>query len=379
MARAGLGSEWDCLYSNDIDSKKGASYVANWGGADFRLGDIADVTASQLSGQADLLWASFPCQDLSLAGSGTGLRGDKSSTVSNVWRLIRELTLLQRRPKVIAFENVCGLITSRQGNDFRALTRSFDQAGYWVGAFVVDAKHFVPQSRKRVFFIGVDKALNVDPALVSTKQNSKHSPKSLQDAVDRLPKHLQDKWLWWNFGAPSERSIFLNDILERDSEVQWDEPNRTQKLLRQMSKTNLTKVNDAIKKNVRVIGTIFRRTRIEDGIRVVRAEVRFDGIAGCLRTPNGGSSKQTLIIIEKDHIKTRHLTGRECVRLMGLPENYKIPENTNSALYLAGDGVVVPVVRHISENLIQPLLDYNRDSASENQVSSCHLVRTYAA
>ena len=70
MARAGLGPDWTCLFANDIDPKKGAAYIANWGAEDFKLGDIYDLTTKELSGHADMAWASFPCQDLSLAGNG---------------------------------------------------------------------------------------------------------------------------------------------------------------------------------------------------------------------------------------------------------------------------------------------------------------------
>ena len=77
MARAGLGAGWQALFANDIDPAKAASYQANWGADDFKLGNIADLTTADLPGQADLAWASFPCQDLSLAGSRRGLAGGR--------------------------------------------------------------------------------------------------------------------------------------------------------------------------------------------------------------------------------------------------------------------------------------------------------------
>ena len=74
MVRAALGPEWHCLFANDIDPKKGASYVQNWGGHEFRLADVTALNAADLPGTADMAWASFPCQDLSLAGSGLVLQ-----------------------------------------------------------------------------------------------------------------------------------------------------------------------------------------------------------------------------------------------------------------------------------------------------------------
>jgi len=68
MARAGLGGNWQCLFANDFDPKKAASYAANWGADHLHVGDVAALTTDDLPGEADLAWASFPCQDLSLAG-----------------------------------------------------------------------------------------------------------------------------------------------------------------------------------------------------------------------------------------------------------------------------------------------------------------------
>jgi DNA (cytosine-5)-methyltransferase 1 len=83
MARAGLGERWECLFANDIDAKKVAAYSANWGGDRLRAGDVGELTTADLPGRADLAWASFPCQDLSLAGDYAGLKGERSGTF---WR-----------------------------------------------------------------------------------------------------------------------------------------------------------------------------------------------------------------------------------------------------------------------------------------------------
>ncbi len=91
MARAGLGPQWKCLFANDIDEKKAASYAANWGRQGLQICDVADVRPSDLPETADLAWASFPCQDLSLAGSLVGLRGDRSGTFWPFWKLMEQL------------------------------------------------------------------------------------------------------------------------------------------------------------------------------------------------------------------------------------------------------------------------------------------------
>jgi DNA (cytosine-5)-methyltransferase 1 len=123
-----------------------------------------------------------------------------------------------------------------------------------------------------------------------------------------------------------------------------------------MSEINRQKVVDAKKSGKRHVGTIYRRTRFENGVKVQRAEVRFDDVAGCLRTSSGGSSRQFIMVVKGDKVRSRLLSSREAARLMGLREEYKLPKSYNEAYHLMGDGVVVPVVRHLAQNLLEPLL-----------------------
>ena len=124
-----------------------------------------------------------------------------------------------------------------------------------------------------------------------------------------------------------------------------------------MSTVNLAKVHHAKRTGRKMVGTIYKRTRFDSvGQKVQRAEVRFDDIAGCLRTPGGGSSRQLILVVDGHSVKSRLISSRETARLMGLPEDYRLPEKYNEAYHLTGDGVVVPVVRHLAEQLFEPLL-----------------------
>ena len=118
MARAGLGDGWRCLFANDFDRRKAESYRANWGGEELHVGDVREISTAQLPGRADLVWASFPCQDLSLAGAGAGLKGERSGTFWPFWELIKALRQEGRAPALIVLENVCGALTSHGGKDF---------------------------------------------------------------------------------------------------------------------------------------------------------------------------------------------------------------------------------------------------------------------
>ena len=351
MARAGLGEGWQALLANDIDPAKGASYRANWGADDFKLGDIADLTTADLPGHADLAWASFPCQDLSLAGGRRGLAGARSGMFWAFWRLIEGLEREGRVPDLIAIENVAGLLTSNQGRDFEALAEAIASAGYAFTAFVIDAAQFLPQSRPRLFVVASRKGFPV-------AETPAFHPPALMRAVANFSSVAKDAWQNVWLPDPPTRNSDLASIIEPDSQdIRWRSDADTKALIALMAPLHRARVESAAKSGVRHIGTAFRRMRRDpSGQNVQRAEVRFDGVAGCLRTPAGGSSRQTLIVVEDGAVRTRLLSPREALRLMGLPDDYTAPPSLNAALKLAGDGVAVPVVRHLAEHLFEPLL-----------------------
>ena len=130
-----------------------------------------------------------------------------------------------------------------------------------------------------------------------------------------------------------------------------------------MSPINRRKIVEAGQSACRTVGTIYKRTRPEDGQRVQRVEVRFDGVAGCLRTPGGGSSRQTIVVAEHGAVKTRLLSVREAARLMGVPDSYVIPSNYNDGYHIFGDGLAVPAVNFIGQHLLDVLASNQVESA----------------
>lgn len=356
MVRAGLGEAWRCLFANDFDPDKAASYRANWGDAGLKVGDIAALTAADLPGEAALMWGSFPCQDLSLAGVGAGLGGKRSGTFHDFWGLARALADAGRAPRVVAVENVCGALTSHGGLDFEVICRTFADAGYRCGALVINADRFLPQSRPRLFVIGVREDVALDPALTTGAPAGPFHTPALRRAVDRLPVELQGRMVWWRLPEPVLSNATLGSVIEAEpSGVRWHSPAETRRLLTLMSATNLAKVEAARRSGERCVGGLYRRTRRDAaGRRIQRAEVRFD-VAGCLRTPGGGSSRQTLLVVEDGQVRSRLMSARETARLMGLPDSYRLPGSYSAACHLTGDGVAVPVVRHLAQWLIEPL------------------------
>lgn len=359
MVRAGLGEGWRCDFANDIDPKKAASYAVNWGGEELRVCDVAELSPADLPGDVvDLAWASFPCQDLSLAGSGAGLDGERSGAFRPFWNLMLQLNAEGRAPRLAVLENVCGALSSHGGADFAAIGEALSMGGYRFGAVVIDAIHFLPQSRPRLFIIGVRSGGEIPCDLQSSGPDPAWHPESLVKARGVLAKAAAAKWIWWNLPAPPERRGDFCDLIEDEpGGVKWHTPEQTKRLLALMSELNLKKVQDAMKAGRRMVGGIYRRTRRdESGRKTQRAEVRFDGAAGCLRTPAGGSSRQSVLVVEGEKVRSRLLSPREAARLMGLPDTYVLPANYNDAYHLAGDGVAVPAVRFLAANLLEPML-----------------------
>jgi DNA (cytosine-5)-methyltransferase 1 len=156
-----------------------------------------------------------------------------------------------------------------------------------------------------------------------------------------------DNWIWWNLPEPMPRQRNLTDI------IQWDAPRdaqeKTCELLGLLSPGHLAK----LKEYDEVVATGYKRTRNSKQT----LELRFDGTAGCLRTPQGGSSRQQVIFKKGNQYSSRLLTTREVARLMGAPESYILPEKYNDAYKAMGDAVAVPVVQYLTEFLLFPLMN----------------------
>jgi DNA (cytosine-5)-methyltransferase 1 len=353
LARLGLEPDFRCVFANDFDAAKANAYSRAFGDDDLRPGDIWALDSADLPGKAALAWASFPCQDVSLAGARGGLSAPRSGAFWGFHRLIEKLNSEGRAPDVLALENVTGLLSSHGGADFAALITALDKLGYRAGALEIDAALFTPQSRPRVFVVA---ARHAPPQLcVSGPTEPFHSP-ALRAAVARLPEKVRAHYVWWRMPAPALRNTRLIDVLDDPPQgVAWRSDEDTTRLLAQMSALQRARL-DAIRASGHAdVGAVFRRIRVEHGEKVQRAEVRFDGLAGCLRTPAGGSSRQMLLFVDGADTRSRLVSPREAARLMGAPDNYPLPQSQTAALHLLGDAVCVPVVRFLSQNLLTPL------------------------
>jgi DNA (cytosine-5)-methyltransferase 1 len=272
MARLGLGEDWRCLFANEWSSKKADAYRANFPPAlELKVEDIWKISIADLPGKANLAWASFPCQDLSLAGNGAGLDGSRSGTLVKFWSLMRDLDRTGRRVEVIVLENVVGALTSNEGRDFQAIAELASGAGYRFGALVIDAARFVPQSRPRLFLIAVSESVEIPPSCELKEPSDDWHNSRLHAAVGSLSPALQNRWIWWALPRAPKTTCSLDDIIEFNGKLNWQSQEETQRILAMMSGANLAKVQKAKAYGKRIVGTIYKRVRNENGVKAQRA------------------------------------------------------------------------------------------------------------
>ncbi|MFW6240681.1 MAG: DNA cytosine methyltransferase [Thermodesulfobacteriota bacterium] len=349
LERAG----WKAVFANDIDADKADMYAAHFGNEDphFSLEDIHALKPPEVP-PALLATASFPCNDLSLAGARKGLGGKQSSAF---WGFIRILEGMgHRRPPMVLLENVSGFLTSKKGEDFREALRALNNLGYATDAIIIDAARFVPQSRVRLFVIGVaDPIRQPKPAKQAGEDwrffESDVRPKALADFIF---SHPEIHWKIRDLPPLPQRDFFLPDFLEDlpDDSLCWWNDERRDYLLGQMSERHSKIVREMKARRKWSYATAFRRVRKGKSM----AEIRVDGVAGCLRTPRGGSGRQILVKAGYGKVSVRLLTPRECARLMGA-DDFVIETSLNKALFGFGDAVCVPVIEWIGENYLNPL------------------------
>jgi len=350
LMRMGLEQEgWSVAYANDIDNLKKDMYVSHFGDDEphFVVDDIHKISAASVP-TVMLATASFPCNDLSLAGARRGLAGKQSSAFWGFVKVLHEMT--DRRPPLILIENVPGFLTSHGGKDFREAMVALNQLGYAVDPFIIDAVSFVPQSRQRLFVVGILETVMTRESHQQIFPDSDLRPAKL---VDFIVGNSDVQWAIRTLPSPRRSRKELHAILDSVPEAGdgWWSEQRAAYLLNQMSPRHLEIAKKMISGKEWSYGTVFRRVRNSRSM----AELRVDGIAGCLRTPRGGSGRQILFKAGYGKYFVRLLNPRECARLMGAPD-YTINVGPNQALFGFGDAVCVPVISWIARTYLKPVI-----------------------
>jgi DNA (cytosine-5)-methyltransferase 1 len=346
LVRMAVESE-DCrvIFANDIDIVKRSIYTANFSAEDFICRDVREVTGGDVP-TADIATASFPCIDLSLAGNRAGLAGRESGLFWEFVRVLREMG--KRAPRALLIENVPGFATSNGGDDLDAAVAALNRLDYSCDLLVLDARRFITQSRLRLFIVG-SKIPIPDPF-----------PLTADDLrPDWLCKFAQRRGSLRLHGVslplpPREADSKLQQILEElpsDSGVWWDRA-RLRAFLQSLSPLQAARL--AIRRDSRQVSwaTAYRRTRAGKPVW----EIRADGIAGCLRTTRGGSSKQAIIKMGRGRVSARWMTAREYARLQGAPRLRFGSATESQARFALGDAVCVPVVAWLTRHYLIPLV-----------------------
>ncbi|MGI8604675.1 MAG: hypothetical protein ACR2OZ_17015 [Verrucomicrobiales bacterium] len=161
---------------------------------------------------------------------------------------------------------------------------------------------------------------------------------------------LSTGWATLALRPPRQIKYTLASVIDMDDDQDWWDQAATDKHYKMLSDRHRREVERRIRDGGVHIGTVYRRCRNEE----TRAEVRFDNLAGCLRTPRGGSARQIVMVITDGKVRFRWMSPREYARLQGAPD-FTLAKNTIQSLYGFGDGVCVPVVRWLDENVLTPI------------------------
>lgn len=349
LARVGLEAGGvEVVWSNDMSSVKKEMFDSRFPSTDahrFVLGDLGLVADRDLPHGTDLAWASFPCTDLSLAGGRAGLRPGTAS--SAFWHFVKVLSRLgDEKPRVVALENVTAFASSHNGRDIASAIRSLNGLGYSVDMLSIDARHFVPQSRPRLFLVGVQ-----DPPPVSDDEHALR-PKWLEPLFEDPSLRTHRGSLP---GIPAPKSDGLDTCLEDlpDNDPRWWDAGSVQAVVDSLAPIQLARLEDLRTQDDYCYRTAYRRMR--DG--VARWEIRADAIAGCLRTARGGSSRQLVVRMGRGDVAARWMSPREYAALMGVPDYPTDIVSTANNYSGFGDAVCAPLVEWLTRNYLVPVLE----------------------
>lgn len=360
LVRLGLERRgWSVPYSVDWDPGKQRMHDAHFGPDGYALRDVREIHGDDVP-STDLAHASFPCTDLSLAGARGGLAGEQSSAFWAFARILGEMG--ERAPRLVTLENVEGLLSSQGGRDLHAALAALNALGYAVDLIRIDAAHFAPQSRVRLFIVGQRDVAPHDPL---QQEAILHAAGTLRSGriADYIRRHPDLDWRLWPLPPLPARETTLGDIV--DPTEPWWPVGRTEYLVSQMSDRHSALLEAARCTEAWTFGTAFRRMRMRDGEKQSTAELRTDGIAGCLRTPKGGSARQILVRAGFGRVDARLLNARECARLMGAGEYQLSPDlPLNQALFGFGDAVCASAVAWLSEHYFEPALSAEHSAFS---------------
>lgn len=305
-----------CVYSNEWNKYSQQTYYANFGVQPD--GDITRVQAESIPDH-DILVAGFPCQPFSIAGvskknslgRATGFEDKTQGTLFfDVCRILKA-----KRPKAFMLENVKNLCSHDKGRTFQVIQESLHELNYEISFQIIDGKGYVPQHRERIVIVGFDKERYGD------------------DIEFSFDLH------------PLEKQPIVNDILEKDVDKKYTLSDKLWTYLQ----------NYAAKHREAGNGFGYGIAPLDGITRTISARYYKDG---------------SEILIEQHGKNPRRLTPRECARLQGFPDSFKIPVSDTQAYRQFGNSVVVPLMSDVANLIVSKLKLLDADSQTETTFSS---------
>lgn len=290
-----------CVYSSEWNKYSQQTYFANFG--EQPEGDITQVVATDIPDH-DILLAGFPCQPFSIAGvskknslgRATGFADKTQGTLFfDVCRILKA-----KRPKAFLLENVKNLCSHDRGCTFKVILESLDELGYSVFYAVLDGQNYVPQHRERIIIVGFDKY-----------------------------RYGEDTEFEFAL-TPSIPKPVMRDILEPEVADKYTLSDKLWAYLQ----------NYAAKHKAAGNGFGYGIAPLDGISRTMSARYYKDG---------------SEILIAQEGKNPRRLTPRECARLQGFPENFKIPVSDTQAYRQFGNSVVVPLIENVAKLVINKL------------------------
>lgn len=320
LAFEAIGGE--CVFTSEWDSFAQRTYMANFGGQHPIDGDITKIPAEDIPDH-DVLLGGFPCQPFSIAGvskknSLGRAHGFSDETQGTLFFDVARI-IATKRPKAFMLENVKNLQSHDKGRTFDVIIRTLrDELGYQVFHKVIDGAHFVPQHRERILIVGFREPVEFDWSMVDLPIKGTH----------KLAEIIHKK-----ADEPA---------LDSDGENYYDHGKH--KALDKYTLTdNLWLYLQNYKKKHQAAGNGFGFGLVtpESVTRTLSARYYKDG--------------SEILFSQGARKNPRRLTPRECARLMGFPDSFKIPVSDTRAYKQFGNSVVVPVMKAVALAL-RPLI-----------------------
>lgn len=316
-----------CVFTSEWDTYAQKTYAANFPGGHQIAGDITKVHEEDIPDH-DVLLAGFPCQPFSIAGVSKknalgrahGFADETQGTLFfDVARIIAA-----RRPRAFLLENVKNLQSHDRGNTFAVILRTLrDELGYDIHWRVVDGAHFVPQHRERIIIVGF------------------RDPKPFDWNALQLAEKGSVR-----LGAILHRTDGSESVLEVDDGRFFDhEANRVHDKYTLTDHLWTYLQNYAAKHKAKGNGFGFGLVGPDDVTRTLSARYYKDG--------------SEILVRQRGRKNPRRLTPRECARLMGFPDSFRIPVSDTRAYKQYGNSVVVPVVREVARVMKQFVCEEN--------------------